>query len=254
MENESIVDDVVEAMTKQELGLAELFELGGPLMWIILGCSVIATAFLVERLVTLRRGRILPPNIYFGLQKLLEAGDASAAAGLCRDHTSALSRIVRAGLRQRQGGRTAAKEAMEEAGQVEVGRLGRWVGVLSTIAAIAPLLGLLGTVAGMIDVFRTVSKEANPDIGHLAGGIWQALLTTGAGLTVAIVFFVAYRFVESRVDKFGRELEEAGLALLDRMFGTTPSVDARPRPRTKKEPEDVAEAPEDEADEEEDGG
>jgi len=199
------------------MDLAELFERGGPLMWVILGASVIAAVAFVDRLVALRRSLIAPSGLYTSLHAHLEAHDPARARQLCRESATVLARVIAAGLDHREAGRAATKEAMEEAGTVAIGRLERWVGVLSTVAAIAPLLGLLGTVTGMIEVFYQIEGTTNPDIARLSGGIKEALYTTGAGLTVGIPVFVAYRYIESKIDRYAQELEERSLALLDRI-------------------------------------
>lgn len=199
------------------MDLAELFDRGGPLMWVILGVSIVAAMAFVDRMLSLRRSLIAPTALYDSLRAHLEAHDPARARQLCRESGATLARVIAAGLDRREAGRAAAKEAMEEAGAVAVGKLERWVGVLSTVAAIAPLLGLLGTVTGMIEVFFQIEGTTNPDIARLSGGIKEALYTTGAGLTVGIPVFVAYRFVEAKIDRYARELEEQSLALLDRM-------------------------------------
>jgi biopolymer transport protein ExbB len=187
-------------------------------MWALLVCSVIALAVFLERLWALRRDRILPQTLLASLERHLQAGDAERAAQLCRENDSALSQVIEAGLSTRLDGRPAAKEAMEERGQVAVGELDGAIGVLSTVAAIAPLLGLLGTVAGMIQVFRDVAGVDNPDIAILARGIWEALLTTGFGLTVAIPTYVAFRIIEAKIARHGRGLEEAAIEVLNALY------------------------------------
>jgi biopolymer transport protein ExbB len=213
------------------MDLFELFDRGGPLMWVILCASLVGAGFFVDRLLALRRRKILSLKTFASLRNHLEAGDVDRAAQLCREEQSMFARICEAGFRHRNQERSLIKEAMEETGEVEVGSLNAGVGVLSTVAAISPLLGLLGTVTGMIQVFRDVSDTANPDISVLAGGIWQALITTGAGLTIAIPFYIAYRYVENRIDVYRRELEEATLLVLDGMMAsraapTTAAADA----------------------------
>ena len=204
----------------------KVFDRGGPVMWVILAASVVGVAVLLERLWSLRRSRVMPPDVHESLLKHLAARDYQRAAQFCRDHQNVLCRVVEAGLRHQPAGRELAKEAMEETGRVEMSNLEVGVGALSTVAAIAPLLGLLGTVTGMIKVFRDVAGVSNPAIPLLARGIWEALLTTAAGLTVAIPIYVAYRYVESRIDRHGRDLEEAAVEILDLMFPndtTTPA-------------------------------
>lgn len=209
------------------MGLDEFFEQGGLLMWPILACSVIAAVAFVERMLALTRSRVLPPTLYQSVHNHLSAADFGRAEQLCREDRSTLGRIVMAGLMRRPLGRDAVKEAMQETGAVEVAKLDRWLAVLSTVAAIAPLLGLLGTVTGMIEVFNDIEEVANPNVSLLANGIKQALYTTAAGLTVAIPVFVASRFLESRIERFAGELEERSLVLLDLM---APERPAKPTP------------------------
>jgi biopolymer transport protein ExbB len=209
--------------------MLELFSRGGPLMWPIVGCSMVAMAFFVERLLVLRRRHVLPPQVFTSLREHLQAGDFTRAIHLCREQGSALCRIILAGLQRRGSNREVIKQAMEETGGLAVGKLDHGVGVLSTVAAIAPLLGLLGTVTGMIKVFRDVAGIDNPDIAVLARGIWEALITTGAGLSVAIPTYVAFRYVESRIDRYTHELEEASLTLLDAIAETPVAAD-KPSP------------------------
>jgi len=200
------------------MAFMELFQRGGPLMWALLLCSVVALAVFLERLWALRRDHVMPSSLLAALTRHLKVGDADRAEQLCRESDAALSEVIEAGLQRRHGGRAATKEAMEERGQVAVGDLDGGIGVLSTVAAIAPLLGLLGTVAGMIQVFRDVAGVDNPDISLLARGIWEALLTTGFGLTVAIPSYVAFRILEARIERHGRDLEEAALEVLKELF------------------------------------
>ena len=197
--------------------LMELFSRGGPLMWAILLASVVAVAVFIERLWSTRPAQITPRVAFEALTRHLEAGDIQRAQQLCRETPSALTRVIEVGLRHIGSDRATAKEAMEETGRVEMGALESGLSTLSTIASIAPLLGLLGTVTGMIRVFRDVAGAQTPDIALLAHGIWEALLTTGAGLTVAIPTYVAYRFIESRIDGQARAIEEAALEVLDLM-------------------------------------
>jgi len=217
------------------MSLMELFERGGPLMWAIFVASVVAVAFFLERTRALSRRRILPDQVRDALFKHLEAGDGQRALQLCRENVSVLSRVCESGLRNRLGGRARVKEAMEDTGRVEVGAMEWGTGALATVAAIAPLLGLLGTVTGMIKVFRDVAGAEFPDISLLANGIWEALLTTGAGLSVAIPTYVAYRFLIGRVDGLARELEEVSLDVLDLLFSTPPES-----PEVTDPPEDDA--------------
>ena len=187
-------------------------------MWVILGASIIAVAVFLERLFALRAERVVPEVFIETMQRHLEASDIQRAEQLCRENRSPLSHVVESAIQRRHLGRAASKEAMQERGELAVGRLQGGANVLATVAAIAPLLGLLGTVTGMIKVFRDVAGVDNPDIALLARGIWEALITTGFGLTVAIPAFIAYRLIESRIDRFALMLEESSLEALNALF------------------------------------
>ena len=208
---------VYEDGDEEDLDLTELSALMGlrvaPKM-----SDRVAVASFIERSRAIRRTRVLPDTLRDALFKHLEAGDIQRAQQLCREDKSVLGRVCEASLRHRAVDRTRVKEAMEETGQVEVAALEWGTGALATVAAIAPLLGLLGTVTGMIKVFRDVAGAEFPDIALLANGIWEALLTTGAGLTVAIPTYIAYRYLVGRIDGLSRELEETSLDILDLLF------------------------------------
>ena len=197
---------------------------GGPLIIPILICSVIALAVFIERLVALRRDRIFPPRLANAVVDLLDQGQHDAANSLANQHRSPLSALIMSCLDSRHLGRRQAKERMEEVGSIEVNQLARFVSSLSTIATVSPLLGLLGTVTGMIKVFKSVASVENPEISQLAGGIWEALLTTVAGLVVAIPAYLAYRFLEARIERMAILLQEYGLRMLETVF---PVEDAR---------------------------
>ncbi len=195
----------------------ELFERGGPLMWPILACSIVAVAAFVDRLLATRRKAVMPDTVYRALMAHLEARDLGAAEALLRGDPSPMARTLLSGVRHRTAGRDVMKKAMEDVGALALGRLERFLGVLGTSAAIAPLLGLLGTVGGMIEVFGQMELMMDPEMSVLAGGIWKALITTGFGLTVAIPILIGQRYVEARLDRYAHELDEHALALVDRL-------------------------------------
>lgn len=210
------------------MSVLELFERGGPIMWVLLVSSFIGAGYFVERLLALRSKRILKPGMVKILLKHLNSDDVDGAKQLCREDESVFGGVCEAGFQRLPRGRQAVKECMEEQGSVEVGALHQGVAVVSTVAAISPLLGLLGTVTGMIQVFRDVADTATPDIAVLASGIWQALITTGAGLTIAIPFFVAYRWLEGRIDRHQQDLEVNSLLVLDAMMECSDAGPAEP--------------------------
>jgi len=195
---------------------------GGWLMVPIAACSVAGTAFFLERLWRLRRSRVLPDEFVSRLLELLGEGELERARELCRQTDSPLGPMVVSALEQPGAPREMLKERVEEVGQRQAFELERFVGALGAIATISPLLGLLGTVVGMIDVFQDVvaQSSAGGDVqaAALATGIWQALITTATGLTVAIPVYLAYRYLLSRVDQFAVDLEECALEAIDRLL------------------------------------
>lgn len=192
---------------------------GGVLMIPILLCSVLGLAFFLERMWFLQRTRILPGQFIDRVLGALKERRYDDAQKLCDENPSPMSAILASGMRYAGGDRTLVKEAMEETGRREMHFLERFTNALGAIATVAPLLGLLGTVTGMIRVFQRVVEQSAAgtmaDPGALANGIWEALITTAAGLTVAIPIYLGYRYVLSRVDRFGVELEDTSLQALD---------------------------------------
>lgn len=200
----------------------EFLQQGGFVMIPIFGFSLLAGALFFERLWALRSRAVLPRDFLGLIERKLEAGKADEALTLCEGNQSPLSSIIASGLRYAGRSRDVIKEAFEEVGRLETARLNRFIEALGTIAAVTPLLGLLGTVIGMIDVFRAVVASAGQGMvnpADLANGIWAALLTTAAGLSVAIPTLLAYKFLIARTDRLSIELEEAILGLLDLLSG-----------------------------------
>lgn len=184
--------------------------------------SVLALGLFLERMWTLRRSRVFSPTFVDRVRALLRGNKRAEALVLCERDGSAMALILATGLMHAGKSRDRLKELMEERGRLESGRLDRFVEGLGTIAAIAPLLGLLGTVLGMVDLFKVVEEQAkggtvgvNPSL--LAGGIWKALITTVAGLTVAIPTFVGYKFLNQRINRLVLDMEEVGMEFLDEL-------------------------------------
>jgi biopolymer transport protein ExbB len=208
--------------------LWETFSRGGPLMYPILACSLLGVAFAIERLISLRQKSVAPKDV--AAQVLKAVGENGAAAGikLCEDRPSALSRVLAAGLALAGNSREELNTAMQEAGERELWHLDRFAKPLSVIAGVAPLLGLLGTVWGMIMAFDVVAaKGALGDPRELAEGIAAALLTTFAGLSVAIPCYVLYHYFRSKSDRMIVEIEETASHLAARLEALQ---DAHPAP------------------------
>ncbi|MEZ4318856.1 MAG: MotA/TolQ/ExbB proton channel family protein [Myxococcota bacterium] len=203
--------------------MIETLVAGGPVMIPIGLCSLVAVAVFLERLWALRRGRVVPASFCVELLELVKQGRVDDATTLCRKRDVAAGRVVEVALLGRDRTRSGIKERLEEVGRREAAELERFIPVLGTIASIAPLLGLLGTVLGMIITFQAIQSQGGmADVGALAGGISQALVTTFAGLCVGIPAVMANRFLLSRVDSLLLDLEEVSLGVIDAL------VDARP--------------------------
>ncbi|QED29464.1 MotA/TolQ/ExbB proton channel family protein [Microvenator marinus] len=193
----------------------EFLSKGGWIMIPIALCSVVALALFIERLWSLQKNRALPPRFLEVIDKLLRQERYAEAEALCHQSESHIARILEEGIRYAGRDQAVIRERMEAAGQREVYFMERFTGALGAIATVAPLLGLLGTVTGMISVFQRVVAQASQgqavDPGGLANGIWEALITTAAGLTVAIPAYLAYRFVLSIVDRYAVDMADIAL-------------------------------------------
>ena len=181
----------------------------------ILACSLAAATIIIERLWALRRARVLPSRLLAILDHWLESGVVNAPELDALPLNSPLGRIVAAGLACRGRSRDILRERVEDTGRHVTHELERFLNTLGTIAAISPLLGLLGTVAGMIKIFQVVSVQGNSNFSLLSVGIAEALVTTAAGLTVAIPSVLFYRYFNARVDELVVRMEQETLQLVD---------------------------------------
>jgi biopolymer transport protein ExbB len=193
----------------------EVFIAGGWLMWPILLCSIVGLAISVERFYTLNPRKIAPPHLLATVWKQLKAGELDAERLRNLKKASPLGRILAAGLGNAYHGRDVMKESIQEAAGHVIHDLERYLNTLGTIAAVSPLLGLLGTVFGMITVFAEIMAQGTGNASALAGGISQALITTAAGLTVAIPALVMHRYFVGRIDGIVVELEQETIKLVD---------------------------------------
>ncbi|SDS38197.1 biopolymer transport protein ExbB [Halopseudomonas litoralis] len=197
----------------------ELISAGGWLMLPIVLSSVVAVAIVFERLWALRSSRVAPANLLGQVWRWVKEGqlDASRLKSLRAD--SPLGEILAAGLSNTRHGREIMKESIQEAATKVIHELERYLNTLGTIAAITPLLGLLGTVIGMIDVFTAVMVQGTGNTAVLAGGISKALITTAAGLTVAIPALFFHRFFVRRVDELVVAMEQEATKLVEVVQG-----------------------------------
>jgi biopolymer transport protein ExbB len=197
----------------------ELVKAGGWLMWPIIACSVIAMAIVVDRLWAYRRRKVLPSNLVAQIWQLHQNKQLTSAHIATVRKKSELGRILAAGLMNRTHSREVMKQAIEEEGRQVVHELERYLNTLGTIANISPLLGLLGTVIGMIKVFAAITSAGVGNPSVLAGGISEALITTAAGLSVAIPALIFHRYLSGRVDRIVVQMEEQALKMVDVMHG-----------------------------------
>lgn len=197
----------------------EIVQSGGWLMVPIVLCSIVAAAIILERLWTLQPGRVVPAELTDKVWRWIESHQIQDKHIAALQANSPLGRILAAGLANRHRSREVIKEAIEDTGRHVVHELERFLGALGTIAGISPLLGLLGTVVGMIKTFNAITTEGVGNPGALAGGIAEALITTAAGLSVAIPALIGYRYLRGRVDSLVVQMEKEAMRLVQAMEG-----------------------------------
>jgi biopolymer transport protein ExbB len=195
---------------------------GGPVMVPIGLCSVIGLASFVERAWSLRRERVVPRGFCVELVELLRQERWQDASNLCKKRDVPIARIVEVALSARGEPRAGLRDRVEEIGRREAMELERWLWVVATVASVGPLLGLLGTVAGMIQTFQTIEGGGIGQMQQMAGGIGVALITTLGGLVVAIPAVIGHRFLVSRVDDLVVDLEEVSMGAVNLL--STPSA------------------------------
>jgi biopolymer transport protein ExbB len=197
----------------------EIIKSGGWMMLPIIMCSIAAMAIIVERFWSLQKKKILPPELVPQVWRLSRDKKLDEVTLRRLKTSSPLGCVLAAGLANKNHGRDVMKECIEEAGRRVVHDLDRFLNTLGTIAQIGPLLGLLGTVFGMIDIFSSLMQHGSGDPTVLAGGISVALITTAAGLTVGIPSLIFHRYFERLVDEYVVEMEAEALKLIDILHG-----------------------------------
>ncbi len=199
--------------------MLELIKSGGFLIWPLLLCSIISLAIIAERFWSLQTKRIISTNLVIKVWEWNKKGvlDARHIEDLRKD--SPLGKVLAAGLVNRKHDREVMKESIEEVGHHVAHDLERFLNTLGTIASISPLLGLLGTVVGMIKVFAVITAQGVGDPSVLAEGISEALITTAVGLTVAIPSLMFYRYFRGRVDELVVTMEQEALKMVEVMHG-----------------------------------
>lgn len=214
----AIAAEAGEGAGEEQETMFTLIKKGGPVMIPLGIASIVALAIALERFISLRRERILPDGFLDGLGKAWDADPSGRSAEqFCDESAGAAGHVFKAGIQWRDDGYQAVGKAIEDAGAREADKMKRSLRGLSVIAAVSPLLGLLGTVYGMIDAFqRTSSSGGAAKTADLATGIYEALVTTAAGLTIAIPVMLLYQFLSARVDGLIDHIDEVGTEFVAR--------------------------------------
>jgi len=199
-------------------------------MWLIFLGSVIGLGVFAERLLFYHRCSVPIGPFLKGIRQLLKRGEYEEALSRCDDAYGPAVKVVQSALLKRDLRKTELKEVVQEVAQLEMPRIEAHLSILSTVAHVMPLLGLFGTVTGMIDAFLEMTQAAGATpISQLAGGIWEALVTTAGGLGVAIPAYVAFNYLNSRVNSLVSDMERAGIEVIQMLKDPLP-------PESIKEP------------------
>ena len=196
--------------------LPTFLKLGGPMIWVILFASAVAITVFIERVLHYHRAQINSMEFLNGVRNVLKRDNVVEAISICDATPGPVARLVKVAILNREKGREGVREALEEAGLVEVPPLEEKLNLLATIAQIAPLLGLLGTALGFIRVFSRLQAQGTmATVQQLSGGIWEALICTAAGLAVAVPCYAAYNYLVSRVNAIVLDMEKAATEIVN---------------------------------------
>jgi biopolymer transport protein ExbB len=198
------------------LKLPGLLAHGGPVMYLLVLISAVAVVVFIERFLHCHRAQINSTEFLNGVRTVLKRNNVVEALSICDATPGPVARLVKTAILNREHGRERVREALEEAGLAEVPRLEEKLNLLATIAQLAPLLGLLGTVLGFIDAFGQMqSSGLYAQVGQLSGGIWKALVCAAAGLAVAIPAHAGYNYLVSRVNAIVLDMERAATEIVN---------------------------------------
>ncbi len=206
------------------MSLLVYFDKGGPVMWALLVCSVIALAIIIERSFSLRRNKIIPKTLIEEVERLARLGRIADIERIIRRRSSPICPVIMVAIKNAGMRREIIKDYMEEAGATEANIIERNIDVLGIIAVISPLLGFLGTVSGMLKSFHSISAAGVNSSQLLAEGISEALITTVAGLCIGIPVFVCYRLLLARSDFLIFEMEKTSARILEYLKGEDNAV------------------------------
>jgi biopolymer transport protein ExbB len=187
---------------------------GGILMIPLFICSVLSLAIIIEKLITLRRKKVIVPEVKSVIENISSEEDIKLAVSVCRKHPGILSNLVEIVLEQMGTSANQIKEDLSDSGRQEVRTLEKGLGILETISAVAPVLGLLGTVVGMIKVFGVIAVQGVGEASALSGGISEALITTAVGLSIGIPTLISYNFFTNKAETLILDIENISNNLL----------------------------------------
>jgi biopolymer transport protein ExbB len=214
----------------------EFFNKGGFTMYPLLLCSIAGLTIVIEKFITLRRKKVIIPEIVSVIDNIKGSGDIGLALSICEKHNGPFANTVRVGLESRDLPREEMKEALSDQGRQEVQQLERGLVILETVAAIAPLLGLLGTVIGILKVFNVIAVLGMGQANALSGGISEALITTIVGLSIGIPAVVGYNYFTNKAERLVLEIEKYSSMLLKKVTSFH-----EPLPRPHSEPKEQKE-------------
>jgi biopolymer transport protein ExbB len=196
--------------------LPSLLFKGGLMLWVILAASAAGIAVFIERLLHCHRAQINSAEFLNGVRTVLKRDNVVEALSICDATPGPVAKLVKTAILNRDHGRERVREALEEAGLAEVPRLEERLNVLATIAQLAPLMGLLGTVLGFITIFSQMQEAGlRANVGMLSAGIWEALICTAAGLAVSIPAHAGYNYLVSRVNEIVLDMEKAATEIVN---------------------------------------
>lgn len=217
-------DTAAQVVGPEPTTLLDTLLLGGWIMYPIFLLSIIAIYLFVERLITIRKAKTDPVAITRRVREYIQAGDVRAAMGFCESQDKPITRILRHGLERLGRPISEIQDAVQAQGKHEAFELEKRTELLASIAGIAPMLGFLGTVTGMIRAFQEIQNlQGNVNPSVLAGGIWEALLTTAAGLVVGILAFFFYNFLLTRIKRLINDMERSATDFIDLLQAPAPT-------------------------------
>lgn len=216
------------------MDLLTVFLKGGWVMYPIVACSIIGVAIITEKFIVLKKARVNVPAFLIKIRNMVKKKDIEGAISYCMQERTPVANIVKKGLKKFRYGHKRVTEAIESAGRQEISKMEKGLPILATISGIAPLLGFLGTVTGMISAFMKIQElqgSANPS--DLAGGIWEALITTAFGLIVGIPALAFYNYFTSRINKIVVDMELISNDIID-------LLDDAHRPADEEDEEEIS--------------